>query len=448
MLGGVGWLHFASAMVTMPSEMRHHGFGRLESLGKLAQFMLRDRSNTERADVLAQLGSFSHGLSRELWSEYQADEGGIPGKISNLLGNLMKFTGVHFIFDNTQAAAKEMAAEQLASHVAGTEYVALEPHLGQMLDKYGIGEGEWRLLRGVQDLPTANGMRYLTPDQAMKVDGGAVAALLRARGEISETTTPYAIEKMVDRFRWDLSDRLTAYYGDLGRSATITPGVRERAFLLGHHQPGTIAGELIRSVAQFKAWPLAALHQIIGREIFSSLGAKDAAFNLGAVIALSLPAGYLQMVGASLASGNPLPNPLDPRVLLEASGRSGALGIVGDLLFGEIMRNPGKAGLDALAGPIGSDVGEALKLYGAWTHGSADWSEVVHLFASHVPFANLIYLKGALDYLLWYHLYEAASPGWWERTNRRLQRQQGQTMQGYVPGRGVPYSPWGIGAAR
>jgi hypothetical protein len=32
----------------------------------------------------------------------------------------------------------------------------------------------------------------------------------------------------------------------------------------------------------------------------------------------------------------------------------------------------------------------------------------------HVPFGNLIYLKGALDYLL---IYEAISPGWWERTN-------------------------------
>jgi len=55
-----------------------------------------------------------------------------------------------------------------------------------------------------------------------------------------------------------------------------------------------------------------------------------------------------------------------------------------------------------------------------------------------VPFANLVYLKGALDYLLWYHLYEAASPGWWERTNRRIAREQGRTMKGYEPGGGVP----------
>jgi hypothetical protein len=52
-----------------------------------------------------------------------------------------------------------------------------------------------------------------------------------------------------------------------------------------------------------------------------------------------------------------------------------------------------------------------------------------------------IRLKGALDYLLWFHLYEAASPGWLDRTNRRLQREQGRTMLGYEPGAGVP---WGL----
>jgi hypothetical protein len=61
-----------------------------------------------------------------------------------------------------------------------------------------------------------------------------------------------------------------------------------------------------------------------------------------------------------------------------------------------------------------------------------------------VPFANLVYLKGALDYMIAYHLFEAASPGWWERTNRRLQKEQGRAMIGYSPGGNVPYGVPGI----
>jgi hypothetical protein len=55
----------------------------------------------------------------------------------------------------------------------------------------------------------------------------------------------------------------------------------------------------------------------------------------------------------------------------------------------------------------------------------------------------LVYLKGTLDYMLWYHLYEAASPGWWARTNRRIEKEQGRTMQGFTPGGSIPYGvPW------
>lgn len=45
--------------------------------------------------------------------------------------------------------------------------------------------------------------------------------------------------------------------------------------------------------------------------------------------------------------------------------------------------------------------------------------------------------------MLFYHPYEAASPGWWDRTNRRLVEEQGRAMTGYVPGGGVPEEvPW------
>ncbi len=55
----------------------------------------------------------------------------------------------------------------------------------------------------------------------------------------------------------------------------------------------------------------------------------------------------------------------------------------------------------------------------------------------------MLYLKGLLDYMLWYHLFGAASPGWWERTNRLLIKEQGRAMTGYVPGGSVPYGmPW------
>jgi hypothetical protein len=128
--------------------------------------------------------------------------------------------------------------------------------------------------------------------------------------------------------------------------------------------------------------------------------------------------------------------------------------IYGDFLFGE-------------TGPIASDLDELLQTYGTdrrdepsahavrhfkadVEHGEANkalnhaWPDLVRFGIGHVPFGNLIYLKGALDYLLWYHIYEAISPGWWERTNRRLQKEQGRTMVGYTPGGSIPLVPFGL----
>ena len=75
----------------------------------------------------------------------------------------------------------------------------------------------------------------------------------------------------------------------------VTPGVKERAMLLGATRPGSAAGELMRYVTQFKMWPTAAMSQMIGREIYMSLSKKEMAANLFTMAALSTAFGYMRM---------------------------------------------------------------------------------------------------------------------------------------------------------
>jgi hypothetical protein len=113
------------------------------------------------------------------------------------------------------------------------------------------------------------------------------------------------------------------------------------------------------------------------------------------------------------------------------------------------------AGLVSTAmGPVAADADRLIRMYERFREDLKDqpskamthlWPDLAHFAVGHIPFANLIYLKGALDYLLWYHLYEAASPGWWERTNRRLAKERGRVMTGYRPGGKIPWTPWAIG---
>lgn len=456
-LGGVGVTHFASIFPTVTSELAHHGINRLETLGNMVKALVPGAfSDAATRDVLADLGAFADGIGRHTQSVIGDDS--IPGRISGIASRFMDYTGIHYIFDHTKAGVRSMLAHNLARN-ADKDFGSLDSNLSQMLGKYGIHEGEWNILRAAE-MPTADGRAYLTPSVTGSLDRNRIEALLRDRNVIADAAPTDVVAQAVSRFQQGLSDKLLSYYGDASSHAVVQAGVRERALLLGSTRPGTGWGEVARFLTQFKMWPVAAMNQVIGREIHMSLSAKQAVWNLGMLVALGVPAGYLRMSVNDLALGHPLRNPSDPKTLLAAAAQSGGLGIMGDFLFGETSRMGG--GLVAtLGGPVVSDADILIQMFNrfrsdAFTGGGQHktgafgdlWPDLAHFGVRHMPFGNLVYLKGALDYMLWYHLYEAASPGWWERTNRRLLKEQGRTMQGYAPGQGVPWTPWGIAQGR
>lgn len=410
-LGGVGITHGTSIWVTVPSELRHHGISRLEAVGQVAASLVKGRGDAERQEILADLGAYADGLVRDVNANWQPDTPW-PGRLSGMANTYMKYTGIHYVFDRTDAAVRSMLSHNLARNMSKT-FADLNPLLQKMLSSYGINEPEWDLLRTATGLKVENGRAYLTPHDAMNVDPTG-----------------------------SLTDKLSGYYSDTAAHSRVTPGARERAnsWLGGGTRRGSGAGEALRFLAQFKMWPVAAFDQLLRREIYMNTSAKTAAWGLGSMMALSAAAGYLRMSINDLALGNPLRNPLEPKTLLAGLAQGGGMGILGDFLFGEAMRSRFGAGLiGTLGGPLVSDADSLIHIYNQWLNGRADWNEIARFGVRHIPYANLVYVKGALDYLVLYHLYEAASPGWWERSNRRLQKETGRTMTGYQPGEGVPF---------
>ena len=330
-------------------------------------------------------------------------------------------------------------------------YNYANPRTMRMLSLYGIGRNEFDLLKTISDLSVVDDHKYLTPDDAFKIDDGAAESLLWARNKIDDNTKPEIKAKLVQKLKQDIGERLSAYFGDAARHGVITSGVRERVTLLGEMRPGDIRTELWKSMLQFKMWPVAAMYQAMGREFYTALDNRNGKiWNIGLLIGMSAMAGYMRMCINDAATGKPL-RQVDPKTLLAALAQGGGLGIFGDYMFGEVNRMGGGF-MSTVAGPLASDADVIWKMFtrsrAAAEEGdipkSRDiWPDLAHFAVRNIPGENLIYLKGALDYLLWYHLYEAASPGWWERTNRRLEKEQGRTLGGYVPGAGVPYTPWG-----
>lgn len=468
-LGGVGITHGVSIWPTVTSELAHHGINRLSAMGELLRGLTKGLGEGERRDILSDLGAHADSAYRHVRGKIGDDS--VPGRISSMAGRFMDMTGVHLVYDRAKAAIRGTLAHNLARNL-GKSWEQLDPHLSDMLGRYRITPHEWELMRGLKDLPADNGRQYLTPSSISEgLDHAATEAHLResgvigdkpedvithangvksySKGQIKDVTTA------VRDFKENLSDKILSYYSDAAKHGVVTPGVRERAMLLQGTQKGTGANTMLRFLTQFKMWPVAAYNQILEREIYTSLSGKEAAWNIGKLVAIGVPAGYLRMVINDAAAGRPIHDPRDPKVLLEAAAKSGGLGIAGDLLFGETNRMAG--GIMSIAGPVANDVSKLYQMFGQFkedTMGEHNhrnggrygdiWPELARFGVGHIPFANLIYLKGTLDYMLWYHLYEAASPGWWERTNQRLEKERSQTMTGYSPGAGVPRGVPGV----
>jgi hypothetical protein len=254
--------------------------------------------------------------------------------------------------------------------------------------------------------------------------------------EAMEKLLPDQIAKMRQQTRWQLADNYAAFIAHAGKTATVAAGARERAWVAGAIGTSPMA----KMMMQFKMWPLAVVNQVHGRELYSSLSSTQKAANIGWLLAFSAAGGMFRMAVRDATNGMPQRDPMDPKTLMAALMQGGGIGLSGDFLLGETNRMGGGL-MDTVAGPVAGDVAALFKIFqrtrddtfklGEETvngkgHYADIWPDLIHFTKGHIPGANMIGLKTAMDYLIWYHLYEAASPGYWKRMNDRMEKERGR----------------------
>jgi hypothetical protein len=464
-LGSVSITHATSTLATIPTAARFYGIGgptgTLHALASLMKSMVPEAlRGADRDELLRQMGSYGAGASRKAFNAF-GHGWNFPGVVSALHDKYMFATGIHYWLEHAQNGFKEMVANHLAAN-AGKELSQLEPHLQNTLGQYGIGKEEWDLLRKTQMLQ-AGSRTYMTPKQALSLDRDTVKTLLMQKGQLAANATAEQIDKAVGVYRQNLADNMGMFLEDAGRTSTVTSGLRERAVLRDLSKPGSPTRELWAMATQFKAWPVAALHQMLGRNVYEAVGQNwlgargaDAAKGVLTLIGLSMLGGYVRMTAGDLVSTR---QPREPRnlgettkIALASLAQGGGLGIFGDYLFGEANRFGSSFGATA-GGPLAQDAEQLVGIYNRWLQGLGTekahdfWPDLANWGIHHVPMQNLFYIKALMDYGLWYHVTEAIHPGWWQRTNQRMQKEQGRTLMGYRPGQrgysGVPFTPFG-----
>lgn len=420
------------------SELNYQGRGMLSSMGELIGGLLQGRKTAEQREILSSLGVFFDNVRGDVVSRFSADDT-LGGKMSRAQQLFFKANGLTWWTDTMRSTAALMMSHHLAYN-RSLNWDSMNPDLRRTLELFGIDSGRWDLLRSTPS-KQADGREYMTTQGIDDIPVEDLQAYLSGQGR---TVNDAAVAEL----REDLRGQLRSYITDRASYAVIEPDARTRAMMRRGTRPGTIPGELLRFVGQFKAFPIAVLQKSVGRELYgrgyspSVYGAAGAPgreliqalrngggekLGFAQLMLWTTLFGYGAMAAKDLLKRKNPRQADDPKTWVAAMLQGGALGLYGDFLFGETNRFGGGL-IGSVAGPAaGAFEGAADILYRA-RDGDDPSAAAVRYAISQTPFMNLFYSRIALDHLFLYSVQEAMNPGSLRRMERRIEKENGQTF--------------------
>lgn len=415
-LGGAIWSSMSDTVTAgLASQFRGSGFIK----GFVAQIdgIMHGRPKGEQAEISYLLGEGFDGLIGHIVSPAAAVDGPI-GKLSKMQETFFRWNGLSWWTDIQRASAGRMISSEMGMR-AKVAFADLPANYKHVLGLHGIDASKWEAIRKA-NFREINGNSYVTPERIRDLPDEAVAGL----------------GKTPDAARHDLEMTLRKFFADETSYGVIETDARSRRTTTMGTRPGTIAGEGIRFIMQFKGFPIAFAQRTMGRAAFGfRQGAKlEQVAHIGTMLAGLTMAGYAAMTMKDLTRGYwPPRDPTDPHTWGAAFVQGGAAGIYGDYLFSRVSRF-GNGPLETFLGPtIGAGSGLVdliLKARDASVSSDeqvklADW---LNYATQNTPYVNLYYVRPALDFLFLNSLHEVATPGYIKKTESKRLSQYGQKL--------------------
>lgn len=414
-------------------ELRYQGKNFMSALTESIQGRLKRYSTEEQKEILSSLGVYADSMRDEILQRFSGDVT-LPGKVARLQRQFFRLNGLNWWTDASRNTTATMTSHWLAGN-AKSPHATLNPDLKRALDLHGIGEPEWNIYRNM-DMKGSEGRTFMTPDGIDSVPDDVIAKYIADKNVTVN-------ERSIANARSELGDKLRGYILDRVMVAMTEPTARTRALMKQGTQPGTVQGELIRFIGQYKSFTASFMQQALGREVFgrgytpAPLGqsrwgsVSNALFKSGkgemvglAQVALWMTFfGYLSMQTKLMLKGQ-TPRPADAKTFLAAAAQGGGLGIFGDFLFGEANRF-GNGPITSLAGPVAGSADQLVTLFQKARSGDAKAGDFFRFTVDHTPFINLFWSRPILNYLFLNQLQESLSPGSLHRYEQNIRKNQG-----------------------
>ncbi|HBM3185682.1 TPA: hypothetical protein LVM22_001957 [Klebsiella oxytoca] len=414
-------------------ELRYQGKNFMSALTESIQGRLKRYSMEEQKEILSSLGVYADSMRDEILQRFSGDVT-LPGKVARLQRQFFRLNGLNWWTDASRNTTATMTSHWLAGN-AKSPHATLNPDLKRALDLHGIGEPEWNIYR-TMDMKGSEGRTFMTPDGIDSVPDDVIAKYVADKNITVN-------ERSIANARSELGDKLRGYILDRVMVAMTEPTARTRALMKQGTQPGTVQGELIRFIGQYKSFTASFMQQALGREVFgrgytpAPLGqsrwgsVSNALFKSGkgemvglAQVALWMTFfGYLSMQTKLMLKGQ-TPRPAEAKTFLAAAAQGGGLGIFGDFLFGEANRF-GNGPITSLAGPVAGSADQLVTLFQKARSGDAKAGDFFRFTVDHTPFINLFWSRPILNYLFLNQLQESLSPGSLHRYEQNIRKNQG-----------------------
>lgn len=440
-LGGAVLSSFSDVPIGAMHFKTKYGYSLIEAWGQNLRGWFSRIPPELRQEFAGLADVFCDGFKGHLGARLDGDLN-INGALSRATERFFTFSGLTGWTDNGKAGAVRMLSAVLGDR-AKLKFSELRPEMQHTLRNYGLDQ-HWDLIREhmtFEHVQDGKSTTYIVPERAKRIPDSVIDDLITERiAAVKKDAAGRGYDPVpaIDKLRRDARNRidmdLHTFFAAEVDDIILTPDTRTRAIqTFGGLRPGTVGGEVARTVMQFKSFPIAFWQKVLKPMVLGRPGQEMSGriANTALMMAQMTAFGYLSMEVKRLARGEkPYFMSEDPDWTKAAMGaflQGGGAGIYGDFLFAEASRFGGGF-VESLAGPTLGMVGDIDRLRGLAmsTTEELKGADVLNTVVNNTPYINLWYTRALLDYSFLYSAREALSPGWMKRRERNMRRNGGR----------------------